>query len=192
MFNAAQDHLLAAARAHIDTVLLDAFVHGIEKLPEGPERDLLIGLCDLFALSTIEAERGLDLRTRPADRDRSKAVVAAVNELCARLRPHARTLVDAFGVPDEALAAPHRVLLTASPRENPISQPPKWGHGAGKRGQGSGIVNQALAAGCGSTVYIRPPPGRSWTPIASPKLSVKPSRARCASETPGTIDTCPP
>jgi acyl-CoA oxidase len=33
-------------------------------------------------------------------------VIAAVNELCATLRPHARTLVDAFGVPEAALAAP--------------------------------------------------------------------------------------
>jgi acyl-CoA oxidase len=30
---------------------------------------------------------------------RSKAVTAAVNDLCARLRPHAQDLVDAFGIP---------------------------------------------------------------------------------------------
>ncbi len=37
---------------------------------------------------------------------RSKAVIRAVNELCAELRPRARALVDAFGITDAALAAP--------------------------------------------------------------------------------------
>jgi acyl-CoA oxidase len=103
VFNAAQDHLLAAARAHIDGVLLEAFVHGIEQLPPGPEHELLVNLCDLFALSTIEAERGWIQEHGRLTAQRSKSVIAAVNELCERLRPHARTLVDAFGVPDAAL-----------------------------------------------------------------------------------------
>ncbi|HET8582416.1 MAG TPA: acyl-CoA dehydrogenase [Jatrophihabitans sp.] len=106
VFNAAQDHLLAAARAHIDHVLLAAFVHGIEQLPEGPERELLVRLCDLYALSTIEAERGWLQEHGRLTGQRAKAVIAAVNELCAAIRPHARTLVDALGVPEAALAAP--------------------------------------------------------------------------------------
>jgi len=106
VFNDAQDHLLAAARAHVDSVLLAAFVHGLEQLPPGAERDLLEATCDLFALSTIEAERGLIQEHGRLTAARSKAVIATVNELCHRLRPHARTLVDAFGVPEAALAAP--------------------------------------------------------------------------------------
>jgi hypothetical protein len=43
---------------------------------------------------------------RACRRQRSKAIIGAVNELCGALRPHARTLVDAFGGPDEALSAP--------------------------------------------------------------------------------------
>jgi acyl-CoA oxidase len=106
VFNAAQDHLLAAARAHVDNVLLAAFVHGIETMPDGPEHELLVSLCDLFALSTIEAERGWIWEHGRLTAARSKAVVAAVNDLCRVLRPHARTLVDAFGVPDAAISAP--------------------------------------------------------------------------------------
>jgi acyl-CoA oxidase len=106
VFNAAQDHLLTAARAHVDNVLLTAFVHGIEQLDPGPEQELLGTLCDLFALSTIEAERAWIAEHGRLTATRAKSVIAAVNELCGRLRPHARTLVDAFGVPDAALAAP--------------------------------------------------------------------------------------
>jgi acyl-CoA oxidase len=106
VFNAAQDHLLAAARAHIDNVLLAAFVHGIEQLPPGPEHELLVTVCDLFALSTIENDRAWIQEHGRMTAQRSKSVIVAVNELCRTLRPHARTLVDAFGIPDAAIAAP--------------------------------------------------------------------------------------
>ena len=103
VLNAAQDHLLAAARAHIDSVLLAAFVHGIESLQPGPEHDLLVALCDLFALSTIEAERGWFQEHGRLTAARSKSVIAEVNALCALIRPHARTLVDAFAVPEASV-----------------------------------------------------------------------------------------
>jgi acyl-CoA oxidase len=106
VFNAAQDHMLAAARAHVDSVLLESFLRGIERCDDAAERALLERVCDLFALSTIEAERGWFQEHGRLTAPRSKAVIAEVDRLCATLRPHARTLVDAFGVPDEAVAAP--------------------------------------------------------------------------------------
>ena len=106
VFNAAQDHLLATARAHIDNVLLSAFVSAIEQVDDGPERELLVTVCDLFALSTIEADRGWIQEHGRLTATRSKAVIAAVNQLCGQIRPHASTLIDAFGIPDEAIAAP--------------------------------------------------------------------------------------
>ena len=33
-------------------------------------------------------------------------MITTVNELCQELRPHAELLVDAWGIPDEVLAAP--------------------------------------------------------------------------------------
>ena len=106
VFNAAQDHMLAAARAHIDSVLLQAFLDGIERCEDAAEKALLGRVCDLFALSTIEAERGWFAEHGRLTSPRSKAVISQVDALCAALRPQARVLVDAFGVPDEALAAP--------------------------------------------------------------------------------------
>ncbi|HET6876872.1 MAG TPA: acyl-CoA dehydrogenase [Jatrophihabitans sp.] len=106
VFNAAQDHMLLAARAHVDSQLLRAFVDGIDRCPDGPERELLERVCDLFVLSTIESERAWFQEHGQLTASRAKAVIAQVNALCDQLRPHARTLVDAFGVPDAALAAP--------------------------------------------------------------------------------------
>ncbi len=105
-FTAAQPHMLSAARAHVDSVLLQAFVDGIERCHDAAERALLERVCDLFALTTIEAERAWFAEHGRLTAPRSKAVIAEVDRLCQLLRPHARTLVDAFGVPDESLAAP--------------------------------------------------------------------------------------
>ncbi len=64
---------------------------------------MLDRLCDLHALSTIEADRGWFLEHGRITPARSKQVTAAVNGLCAQLRPHAQELVDAFGIPAEWL-----------------------------------------------------------------------------------------
>jgi acyl-CoA oxidase len=106
VFNAAQDHMLFAARAHIDAVLLGSFVTAIDAVPPGPAHDVLVSLCDLFVLSTIEADRGWFQEHGRLTAQRSKSVVAAVNELCGTLRPHALTLIEGFGIPEQAIAAP--------------------------------------------------------------------------------------
>jgi acyl-CoA oxidase len=106
VFNAAQDHLLAAARAHVDSVLLHAFVGGVDRCTDPVARELLERLCDLFVLSTVEAERGWFQEHGRLTAARAKGVLAEVNALCGELRPHARTLVDAFVIPEQAIAAP--------------------------------------------------------------------------------------
>ncbi|MDT4949526.1 MAG: acyl-CoA oxidase [Pseudonocardiales bacterium] len=106
IFNAAQDHLLQAARAHVDSVLLRSFVEGIQRCSDAAERALLDRVCDLFVLSTVEADRAWFQEHGRLTGQRAKAVIAEVNALCEVVRPHARTLVDAFGVPDASIAAP--------------------------------------------------------------------------------------
>ena len=67
---------------------------------------MLEQLCDLHALSQLERDRAWFLEHGRLTPARSKAIVTAVNELCVELRPHAERLVEAFGIPDEVLAAP--------------------------------------------------------------------------------------
>lgn len=106
IFNNAQDHLLAAAEAHIDRVLLEALGQACEGCEDGPTKELLDNVTDLFALSTIERHRGWYLEHGRLTPTGSKAVIRSVGVLCKDLAPHARTLVDAFAIPDAWLGAP--------------------------------------------------------------------------------------
>ncbi len=106
VFNDAQDHVLATARAHVDREVLEAFVQGIEDCDDGGLCEALGRLCDLYALATIERERAWYQEHGRISSTRSKMVTRAVNELCSELRPDAAELVDAFGIPDAVLAAP--------------------------------------------------------------------------------------
>jgi acyl-CoA oxidase len=110
VFSRAQDHVLAAARAHVDRLVLEAFVAKTAGLPGGDLRVVLNLLCDLYALSTIEKDRAWFMEHGRLRASRSKAITREVNELCRKIRPLAVDLVDAYGVPPALLRAPD--LLT--------------------------------------------------------------------------------
>jgi acyl-CoA oxidase len=100
-----QDHLVLAARAYVDRLVLEAFADAVERAPEGELRELLGRLCDLHALHLFERERGWFQEHGRFSSTRSKAIIKAVNAACAELAPHARVLVDGFGVPEASLGA---------------------------------------------------------------------------------------
>ena len=106
VFSRAQDHVLAAARAHVERLVLEANVSKVQAMPEGDHRVALTLLCDLHALSTIEADRAWFLEHGRLSASRSKAITREIGELCRRVRPLAVDLVDAFGVPSEMLRSP--------------------------------------------------------------------------------------
>ncbi|SEF27159.1 Acyl-coenzyme A oxidase [Amycolatopsis pretoriensis] len=106
VFNAAQDHVLRAGRVHMERLVLEAFAAAVERCEDPDARSLLERVCDLYALSAIEEDLAWFLGHGRLTASRGKAVTAAVNSLCAQLRPHARALVDAFAIPEQFLAAP--------------------------------------------------------------------------------------
>jgi acyl-CoA oxidase len=99
MFNDVQDHVLRTAQAHIDRVVLEAFVAGIERATDAGAKALLEKVCDLYALSTIERDKGWFLEHGRLTPTRAKILTATVNQLLHELRPHMITLVDAFAIP---------------------------------------------------------------------------------------------
>ena len=98
--NACQPHMLEAAKAHIDRIVLEAFIGGIEQCDDDYIKALLVKVCDLYALATIEANRAWFLEHEVFDPKRSKAITAAVDDLCADLRGKSRELVEGLGVPE--------------------------------------------------------------------------------------------
>jgi acyl-CoA oxidase len=100
-FNAVQDHVLHTAQAHIDRVILEAFVAGIDACPDEEARRILSMVCDLYALSVIEKDKAWYIEHRYISTERAKAVTRGINERCRTLRPYAELLVDGFGIPEQ-------------------------------------------------------------------------------------------
>ena len=105
VFSEVQDHVIATARAHVERLVLEAFTEAVALVPEGDNKVALNLLLDLYALSTIEADRAWFMEHGRLSSVRSKAITAEVNALCRKVRPIAGALVDAFAVPTEMLRA---------------------------------------------------------------------------------------
>ncbi|BBY76526.1 acyl-CoA oxidase [Mycolicibacterium parafortuitum] len=99
-FNSVQDHVLHVAQAHIDRIVLEAFVAGIDACEDRQAREVLGLVCDLYALSVIEEDKAWFVEHRFLSTERAKAVTRGINDRCRRLRPHAQLLVDGFGIPE--------------------------------------------------------------------------------------------
>jgi acyl-CoA oxidase len=106
VFRAVQDHAANAARAHMDTVLLEAFCNAIERCEDEPVRELLSLLCDLYALQNVEADKGFYQEHGRLASPICKQLTREVNRLCNEIRGRAAELVDGFGIPNEILRAP--------------------------------------------------------------------------------------
>lgn len=109
VFSQVQDHVIAVAHAHVERLVLEAFVDRVRRLPEGDNKVALGLLCDLFALSTIEADRAWFMEHGRLTVQRSKAIRREVNDLCRKVRPLATDLVDAWGIPPQMLRSPDLV-----------------------------------------------------------------------------------
>ena len=102
-FNAVQDHLLLAARAHVERVVLEHFTAAIDRCEDSGVKSLLNTVCDLYVMASLERDRDWFMEHGQLSAARAKAVITNVNRLCGELRPHAQSLVDAFGIPDVLL-----------------------------------------------------------------------------------------
>jgi acyl-CoA oxidase len=100
VFTDAQDHLLLAARAHVDRIVLEAFVAGIDRCDDDEARQVLARLADLHVMSLLERERAWFIEHGRISSATARTIPVAVDALCATLRPHARALVDGFGIPE--------------------------------------------------------------------------------------------
>ncbi len=106
VFSQVQDHVIAVASAHVERLVLEAFVERVRGLPDGDEKVALGLLCDLFALCTIEDDRAWFMEHGRLSVQRSKTMRREVNDLCRKVRAVAVDLVDAWNVPKPMLRSP--------------------------------------------------------------------------------------
>ena len=104
-FGEVQDHAIEAARAYVDHLVVERFVTVVDGMAEGPERDAVRLLCDLHALSVLEADRAWFMEHGKLSAAASKQLRKLVSALCAEARLIARPMVEAFAIPDEVLGA---------------------------------------------------------------------------------------
>jgi acyl-CoA oxidase len=105
-FNAHQNELIEAARAHAELLQWEAFTEALAEVQDPGTRKVLTWLRDLFGLSLIEKHLAWYLMNGRLSMQRGRTVVEYINRLLTKLRPHALDLVDAFGYAPEHLRAP--------------------------------------------------------------------------------------
>ncbi len=106
LFNQNQTELIEAARAHGELLQWEAFTDAVHAIDDPETRKVLTWLRDLFGLQLIEKHLAWHLIHGRLSTQRAAAVSSYIDRLCARLRPHALDLVDAFGYEPEHVRAP--------------------------------------------------------------------------------------
>jgi acyl-CoA oxidase len=111
-FNVAQHHLVQVGFAYIERMVLEKFIEQVNATPDVGCKAILKKLCDLFALSQIDKNKGWYLEQGYMEGVKTKAIRKLMNQLCWDVRQEAVPLVDAFAIPDSCLAAPIVVMST--------------------------------------------------------------------------------
>jgi acyl-CoA oxidase len=101
-----QDHLQALAHAHVERVVLEQFLAGVEQVTDPALKSVLGKVCDLYGLGCLLDASAWFLENDHIEDAKAKAIRKEVERLCAELRPDAVALTRAFGIPDTCLAAP--------------------------------------------------------------------------------------
>ena len=105
-FNVSQHHLVQVGLAYIERVILERFLKEVENTKDAGCKAVLKKLCDLYALSQIDENKGWYLEQGYMEGVKTKAIRKLVNQLCWEVRQEAVPLVNAFGIPDSCLSAP--------------------------------------------------------------------------------------
>ncbi|KGJ72475.1 acyl-CoA dehydrogenase [Cryobacterium roopkundense] len=106
LFNAHQNELIEAARAHAELLQWESFTRALEKTDDAGTKQVLTWLRNLFGLGLVEKNLAWYLINGRLSAKRAQAVTAYIDRLIARIRPHAQDLVDAFGYTQDHLRAP--------------------------------------------------------------------------------------
>lgn len=100
-----QVHMLTLAEAYTEKIILEQFQLKV-KAADSALKPTLERLYNLFALHTIEKNKGWFLEQDYMQGAKSKAIRRMVDKLCKEVRNEAGDLVASFAIPEESIAAP--------------------------------------------------------------------------------------
>ena len=99
-------HLIDVGTAYVERIILRQFLKQIENTKDEGCKAVLTKLCQLFALTHLEKNRGWFLESGYMEPAKTKAIRKLVNQLCWDIRQEAVPLVDSFKIPENCLSAP--------------------------------------------------------------------------------------
>lgn len=105
-FNVVQHQMIDVAEAYLERIVLEQFQKAIEDIEDKKSKEIMTQLCQLYALSQMEKNKGWYLEDGYMEGAKTKAIRKMVNQLCWEIRPDAVSLVKAFDIPDSCLGAP--------------------------------------------------------------------------------------
>jgi acyl-CoA oxidase len=103
-FNVSQHHLVQVGFAYIERIILEKFQEAVANTKDKGCQQVLRKLCNLFALSQIEKNKGWYLEQGYMEGSKTKAIRKLMNQLCWEIRQEAVPLVEAFKIPDSCMA----------------------------------------------------------------------------------------
>jgi acyl-CoA oxidase len=100
-----QTPLARFSRAQAERIALEQFSMQVQRSPASV-RPVLASLCDLYATTCLADHLSWYLQEKVITGADARHIDRRITHLCNHIRPHAVSLVDSFGIPDECLAAP--------------------------------------------------------------------------------------
>ena len=110
---AVQEHVVAIAEAFAERCTAEWFAARVPA--DAATAELVARIGDLALLARLERHAAWFLECGYFDAGRSRQIRREVEALLGELAPHAREVVDAFGIPDACLAAPIAFFDPAHP-----------------------------------------------------------------------------
>ena len=118
--NKCQDDMLAYADAYAERLMMEKFISAVRAQEDPEVKAVMKDVCNLFAVHTMRQNALWYVENGFMKTEKTKALVDLEHKLCEKIRPHAKDLAAAFGVPETVLCIP-------DPKAAPVpkDKPPK-------------------------------------------------------------------
>ena len=97
--------MVDVADAYMDKIVITSFAKRVNNA-SAELKPIVQRLCTLYGLDIIQENKGWYLENDYMEGAKTKAIRKVRSKVLQDLRPDVRGLVDAFGIPEELIAAP--------------------------------------------------------------------------------------